>query len=63
MEKNPFKYVGQPPHEVPETIRNNVIKNIMTAKHLTEMKLLFKQNHKAAMSSLFKTKTNKTSFN
>ncbi|WP_274183414.1 hypothetical protein [Flavivirga sp. 57AJ16] len=60
MEKqNPFKNIGQPPHDVPEDIRNNIMKSITTAKHLMKIKLLFKQNHKAAMSSLFKRKINK----
>ena len=60
MEKqNPFKYIGQPPHNIPEDIKSSVMKNIMTAKYLMEIKLLFKQNHKAAMASLFKFKVNK----
>lgn len=61
MEKqNPFKYIGQPPHGVPKDIKNNVMKNITTAKHLMDMKLLLKQNIKATMSSLFKLDANKT---
>ncbi len=59
--ENPFKMIGYPPKEVPETLRSRVIKDVSTAKLLMDMASLFTKNYKLTLSSMFLTKKiNKT---
>ncbi len=56
MEKqNPFKSIGTPPQDVPEYLKEKIMRDITTAKSLMEMPSAFASKHKEAMSSLFKT--------
>jgi hypothetical protein len=57
MEKeNPFKLIGIPQREVPESLKEKVITDVSSAKLVMDMAALFTKNYKATLSSMFLTK-------
>ena len=56
---NPFKLIGQPPREVPQELKQKVLKEVASAKLLMDMATLFTSNYKNTLNSLFLTKNKK----
>ncbi|MFT7071504.1 hypothetical protein [Patiriisocius sp. Uisw_017] len=57
MEKeNPFKKVGHPPKEVPEALKQKVMKEVASVKLLMDFAVLFTSNYKNTLDGLFLTK-------
>ncbi len=58
-DKNPFKKLGQPPKEVPETLKKKVMDDINTFKLFADMGRLFSFNYSEVIASFFKKRENK----
>ncbi|AJR04064.1 hypothetical protein [Siansivirga zeaxanthinifaciens] len=58
---NPFKYINHPPKEVPEELKDKVMRDIAMAKLIMEIATLFSYNLSHVIETVIKKRKSKNS--